>query len=220
MRSVGIAAVLALTLAYPIRPSHGRESTAPRIVAIDAGRQDSLLVCTIRLEGVPDRRSRDTLASGLPAALSIALMFEDENGRIVHSGRVSVRLEPDLLGAAVRVRTPLWESTLSDLSALQASLETLGPLPVAELADLGGAGRIHALLAIHPLAPDEVAWARDLLTGEVEEAPDGRREVSVGVGTLFRYFLGRGDRTQWVSEARSDELQLDRLEAASPALER
>lgn len=211
MRLAWYAVALALLLASPVQPTLGRETDTPRIVAVDAARQDSLLVCTLRLEGVPDRRSRDTLASGLPAALSIALIFEDEDGRIMRSGRVSVRFEPDMLGTAVRVRTPFWDSTQPDLTALQTSLASLGPLPVADFAALGKRGRIRALLAIHPLAPDEVAWARDLLTGEVDEATDGRREVSVGVGALFRYFLGRSDRTAWVCEARSGLFQLDSL---------
>ncbi|MFN8547413.1 MAG: hypothetical protein U0527_05435 [Candidatus Eisenbacteria bacterium] len=193
-------------LALPARAVAARGGDgAVEIVEVVPARSESLLVCTLRLRGLPDSRARETLASGLPSALVIGFTLFNSRGHDLLANRVEVRLEPELLGSSVAVRTPLWRATAPDLGLLDSLLTSLGPLPVCSLRSTpeGTELKLRAELAIHPLAPAEAAWAQDVLSGGSSEASLDRHEVSIGVGALVRYFLGVTEQERWVTRAVS-----------------
>lgn len=175
------------------------------ILSVAPARTDSLLVCTLGLRGLPDSRVRETLASGLPSALVIGFTLRTPRGRDFAADRVEVRLEPELLGSNIAVRTPLWRVTAPDLAKLDSLLMHLGPLPVCALrfAPRDEELELRAQLAVYPLAPAEAAWAQEVLSGDSNEGSLDRHEVSIGVGTLMRYFLGHAEQERWAARALS-----------------
>lgn len=197
LRTLAVTLVLALTSAM----------AAPAKVSVDAvrpARTDTLVVCHLDTRGLPDDPSRETLASGLPSALVVALTLENEDGDELGTRRLEIRLEPDLWEGTLLVRTPLSDHRLDSVDDLPAFLGALGPLPVAPVSALptGGRWRLRARLAVHPLAPTEVARVRQLFTEErTREA--SRQEVSVGLRSLVNVFFGDPPDEDWVDDARS-----------------
>jgi hypothetical protein len=174
------------------------------ITAVHVARTDTLVVCHLDTRGLPDPPSRDTLASGLPSALVLALTLEDDRGDRVGTRRVEVRLEPDLWEGTLVVKTPLADHRLASVDELPAFLATLGPLPVAPVSALSPSRRwrLRVQLAVHPLAPTEVARVRQIFTEE--RAPvSSRQEVSVGLRSLVNVFFGDPPDEEWVDDARS-----------------
>jgi len=193
-----------------------------RIESIEPARIDSALVCTVRMVGLPDEASRETLASGLPSAMTMAFSLIDERGRERQVSQVEIRLDPDLWENVLILRTPLIEHRVAAIDDVVRLLAALGPLPVAPMTRLPGgfvserraAVRLRARLAIHPLAPTEFRRVSELFGADAPASDPDRREVSVGLGTLFRYFLGERSGERWVTEATSAAFTW--LELAAP----
>jgi len=171
---------------------------------VTPSRTDTLLVCTLRTAGLPDARSRETLASGLPSAIVVALTLFDASGHERGTSRAEIRIEPDLWENLFVLRMPTADLRLSSLEEVAAHLAEMSPLPVAplRLVDAVGALTLRARLAVHPLAPTEKRRVHALFGGGTDE-PD-RREVSVGLGSLVRYFLGRSPDETWRASASSE----------------
>lgn len=175
-----------------------------RIVAVEPGRPDSALTCTVLTAGLPDARSRETLASGLPSALTLSIALLDERGRERSHAVAEVRIEPDPWERAFVVRAPFGRLRVANLDELSAQLRRLGPLPLPLPA--GGApreARVRVRLAVHPLAPAEADRARSLYVGGAAGNGAERREVSAGMGTLLRWFVGRAPESAWRAEGTS-----------------
>ncbi len=173
------------------------------IVSIEPVREDSLLVCTLNTDGLPDAPSVETLESGLPSALVVALALIDRSGHELGGSRAEIRIEPDLWEEEWVLRTPRLDLRLSSIEEVAEHLARLGPLPVLPIDLLSDRAtvRIRARLAVHPLAPAEILKVRALFGGQGSD-PD-RREVSVGLGSLIRVFLGGQPEEDWVAEAFS-----------------
>lgn len=176
------------------------------IVDLEPGRRDSLMVCTLETRGLPDPRSAETLESGLPSALVIAFSLIGANGDEVGHSRVEVRIEPDLWEQVFVIRTPFLDQRVESLDEVTSFLGRLGPLPVLPMGDLDWAAplRLRSRLAVHPLAPAEIERVQSLFGGDsgTDDEPD-RREVSVGLGSLVRYFLGGHPDEDWVTDVTS-----------------
>jgi hypothetical protein len=181
------------------------------IDTIEPALADSTLVCTVRLHGLPDAASRETLESGLPSALVVAFSILDERGREEQISRIDVRIEPDLWEEVLVMRTPLSEWRVSSIEEVAAQLEELGPLPVISMAHplvaecVAGEARLRlrARLAVHPLAPTEFERVSEVFGGQGESSDPNRREVSVGLGSLFRYFMRGQPDEDWVAQGES-----------------
>lgn len=201
------AAFAASFAAASAAPAHADADV--RIVGVEPGRPDSALTCTVLTAGLPDARSRETLASGLPSALTLSLALLDERGRERATAIAEVRIEPDPWERAFVVRAPFGRLRVANLDELAAQLRRLGPIPLPRPA-AGGApreARVRVRLAVHPLAPAEADRARALYVGGAASGAAGnggeRREVSAGMSTLLRWFVGRAPESAWRAEGVS-----------------
>lgn len=192
------AGVLAATVAH----------AQVRITGLEATRDDSLLSCTIATSGLPDAASLETLASGLPSSLTMSIALLDASGHERGGSTCEIRIEPDPWERGFRVSGPAFARRAGDLEALRAVLQRIGPLPIARLARLDPRTppRLRVRLAIHALAPAEVERAHALFSGDMAGNGADRREVSTGVGTLLRFFLGPASSARWSVEAVSAPL--------------
>jgi hypothetical protein len=184
-----------------------------RIEAVEPAVNDSTLVCTLHTRGLPDPESRETLLSGLPSALIVAFSLLDGLGRELDISRVEIRIEPDLWEQTLILRTPLGDRQAASLAEVSELLARMGPLPVLPLARIQAADelQIHARLAVEPLAASEYRRMTELFTGQEPSAEPNRREVSVGFGSLVRYFLGKKPEEDWVATGASPSFQWRQL---------
>lgn len=181
-----------------------------RITAVEPARTDSTLECVVRTSGLPDARSRETLASGLPSSLTLAVTVLDGAGRERGTTLAEVRIEPDPWERSFVVRTPVGRQRAASMEELAVLLRTIGPLPLPRTTgfDARRPGRVRVRLAVHALAPAEADRAHALFVGDVSGNGGERREVSAGLGTLLRYFLGRSPAEAWRAEGRSEPFDL------------
>jgi hypothetical protein len=202
----GTAAAVALAAAAPA-------IAAPAIVTVEAARRDSLLVCTLETRGLPDARSRETIASGLPSALLLAVELLDADGDLLAATRIPVRLEPDLVAEVFLLRTPFLDLRAGTLDELAALLTRLGPLPVLPLSGIDPRRivRLQARLAVYPLAPAEIARVHALFGTEQDAGREERQELSVGIGTLVRRLFGGDADEDWVCTQTSRAFRADTL---------
>lgn len=216
-RALG-AMVIAVSIARLLAavPAHAqdREAQGFTLLRITPARLDSVLVCTVDARGLPPPESRSTLESGLPSSLVVDLSLLDGDGDEITGRRTEIRLEPDLWEGVFHLRTPLIDHRCPDMDDLMRRLQRLGPLPLTPLAPLrlrpGDDLRVRARVAVHALAPEEKRGFVSLFRSEGDA---GRRETSVGIGRLFRFFLGREEDEPWVSEVRSAPFSLATLPA-------
>ncbi len=184
-----------------------RAASDPRVevASVEPARNDTMIVCTLVTSGLPDPPSRETLESGLPSSVTLALTVLDVTGNAVCDAQEEVRIEPDLWEETLLLRTPLFERRASSIEEIAGWLARLGPIPVAPLAGLGGEEpfRIRVRLAVHPLAPAEIRRVRALFGGGDPEDDADRREVSIGFGSVLRYFLGKRPGEEWVADRTS-----------------
>jgi len=189
-------------LAFVLLLAFAAGAGEPRIKGVHLAARGSLLVCGVETEGLPDAPSRDTLASGLPSALVLWFTLLDPKGRDLGGTEAQVRIEPDLWENLFQIRTPALDRRVSSLAEVETVLASLDPIPVATLDELhqGVSYRMRVRLAVHPLAPAMIERARGLFTGETRYEDPRRREVSIGLGSLIRTFLGRPDEKDWTAE--------------------
>jgi hypothetical protein len=214
MRARIVAAALSLALAADASSvaARARATADVRLGAIEPATLDSMLVCHVATEGLPDARSTDTLLSGLPSALVFAFTILDASGRERGTLQTEVRIEPDLWEGILVVRSPLRNERAKTIEDVASILSNLGPLPVAPLRflDRETAARVRVRLAVFPLAPGELERVHSVLAGE-ETGEDDRQEVSVGLGALVRYFLGRSPEEEWLASGQSGFFRLSAL---------
>jgi|GEM_PF-5777970 len=179
--------------------------SAPAILVVSPAAADSLLVCGVATRGLPGGSSVETLRSGLPSALVFGFSLLDASGRTVGGSRAEVRIEPDLWEDLFLVKTPMYSTRLRSVDDVRGFLGNLGGLPVLPLERLArdASYRLRVRLAVYALAPSEVRRSRDRLTGGGELRDPDRREVSVGLNSLLKFFLGKEDEEPWEAEALS-----------------
>jgi hypothetical protein len=202
-----LAGVLLALGPLGLAPEGASSDTDPvAIVSVTPAVQNSTLVCGVATRGLPDLPSRETLLSGLPSALVLGFSVFDDAGRIMGGSRAEIRIEPDLWEEIFLVRTPSTAHRLKSLRDVESMLAHVNPIPILPLAKLRAdlPYRVRVRLAVHPLAPSEIQRSRDLVAGEAAGLDDpNRREFSVGLNSLFRFFLGKADDEKWVTEATS-----------------
>jgi len=176
-----------------------------RILGVDPERSGSALTCVVRTRGLPDPPALETLSSGLPSSLSLALALVEPSGRERGGTRIEIRIEPDPWERSFRIRWPGAEHHAADLAEVARRLERLGPFTVAILERSGGPRslRVRARILTHALAPAETEQAHALFAGDMGAGGAERRETSVGLSSLLRFFLGRGPAGRWDATATS-----------------
>ncbi|MBA4378632.1 MAG: hypothetical protein C0395_08305 [Gemmatimonas sp.] len=200
MRARGIRTATALALLLVLDGGGLARAQAPRILALEPARTDSLLVCRLRTSGLPGAEILSTLRSGLSSAVDLQLEVLDGRGRAIDGRVLRLRLDYDLWDEVFSIAQDDRGTTrLPDDAALRAWFERTPWLPVAPLAALANTGpvRLRAALRLHAIAPSE----RERL-GEVVSGPDGQ-EVSLGLGKLIRYFYRGGARARDGATAES-----------------
>lgn len=212
-----LAAVLACALAACAPAAVGAAQGPPvRIVGIEPSRHDSTLECTVVTSGLPDDRSRETMASGLPSSLTLSIALLDASGRARAGARAEIRVEPDPWERAFDVHAPFLRERVASLEELAARLRRLGPLPVAPLRalDVGRPMRLRVRLDVHALAPTEADRAHALVVGDLSGNGADRREVSAGFGSLLQFFLRRAPAGE--SSVQATSLPFDAAALARP----
>lgn len=176
-----------------------------RIVGLEPSLTDGTLHCTVLTSGLPDGPTRETLTSGLPSSLTLSMTLIDASGRERAGSQTEVRIEPDPWEHTFLLRWPAMQRRVSDLDELTAALRRVGPLPVASLRQVDPRAplRIRVQLTIHALAPAEADRAHALFAGDLSGNGADRREVSAGMGSLLRFFLGRRPNARWDAQATS-----------------
>ena len=205
--------LLLLLAAGPSAAAQAERATPVEILAVEPACLDTLLACTLRISGLPDAPSRETISSGLPSALVVAFEVEDDAGETLLETRIPIRIEPDWLTEAFVVRTPFIELRAETLSELSDLLAHLGPMPVAPLRriDPRQVIRVQSRLAIHPLAPAEIERVHALFGGDRDGGRENRQELSIGIGTLVRRLLGNEPDEDWIAAETSRAFRADTL---------
>ncbi|MCA9755636.1 MAG: hypothetical protein KDA27_07535 [Candidatus Eisenbacteria bacterium] len=166
-------------------------SDEPTLVAIDAARRGNEVVCALETLGLPGLLAEDTMARGLPIDLIVDIELTIAGRSDDVRSRHIVRVQPDLWDGDLRLLTSEVELRFADLSALRHGLSSLGPFPCADADVLSGGSRffLEVSLSVDPTADggDGSPWG---LFDDDETSPD--RERSIGLGRLFRFFLGHG----------------------------
>ncbi len=184
-RSRAVAALVLLAFAAPARAED------PAVVAVEPARRESLLVCRLRTQGLPGEKILSTLHSGLASAIDFQLEVAAADGRVVASRVVRLRLVYDLWEEVFVVTHDGAEARIDDDDALAGWLAEPPWLPVAPLAALAGSHglRLRAGLRLHTIDPSERTRLEEVVAGPEDH------EVSVGLGTLIRFFYkgGRDD---------------------------
>jgi hypothetical protein len=184
------------------------------ILEVEPGLCDSLLVCTLDAKGLPDEPSRETLLSGLPSSIIVALSLLDAEGDERAHSLAEVRVEPDLWEQIFVVKMPMVERRVDSIEEVAALLERLGPIPLIAIQGFAGAGpwRIRSRLAVRPLASAEILRVETLLAGRREGDEPDRQEVSVGLAALLRLVFGGRANDEWVADAVSRPFLPESLE--------
>lgn len=204
-----MAPMLAAVALLAAAPAHAQI----QLVAVEPARDEANVLCHVRTTGLPDARSRETLASGLPSSLTLTFALVDRAGRERGGSTAEIRIEPDPWERTFVVRGPRMELRAASLDELSAVLGRMGPFPVAPLARLEGRRtlRVRVKLAVHALAPAEAERAHALFSGDMGVGGADRREVSAGLGSLLRFFLGRTPAGPWSAEAVSPAVDASTL---------
>lgn len=205
--------VIAMVVAVVVRGA-GAASAAevadagpPRVIAVEPGRDRGLLVCRLATAGLPGERLVSSMRSGLVSAIDVDLELLDARERVVGDSRLTLRLAFDLWEEVFAVETDGERRRFPDLAALEAFLADLRALPIAPLPALARDGRlrVRAGIALHPVAPSELARVGEVIGAATPD--DGRggggQEVSVSLGRLIRLFYRRGDRPAPAAEGLS-----------------
>lgn len=188
-----------------------------RIASVEPARTDSLLVCILRTVGLPDVPSRETLESGLPSSIVLRYTLLDHDGEEIADAQTEIRIEPDLWEEVILLKTPLFDRRLSSIGELASELEQFGPLPVLPLPNraLGNSMQLRVRLAVHPLARTQIRKVHSLFGRSERQEGEDRREVSIGLGALVRFFLGREEGEDWIADAISMPFSVTGLEKIS-----
>lgn len=186
MRSaaLGAAVVLAACAAAAGQPS------LDEVIPLRLGDR---LAADVRTSDLPGERLESSLASGLPSAIELHLEALDRKSRRVAEGNLFWRITWDLWDEVLRVEGPGGEQRLAGPAALEEYLANLSHLPVAPWASLDGTAshRLRARCRLHPVAPRETERLSRWVAGEEPVPRRGdpdRREVSVGLGEVIRFF--------------------------------
>lgn len=168
-------------------------ATGPSLDSVAPARRGDILAAEVRTSGLPGERLEASIASGLPSAIEVHLEALDGKNRRVAEGILFWRITWDLWEEVLRVEGPHAEQRLDGLASLGAFLAKLEHLPVGPFASLDPAERhrLRARCRLHPVAPRETERLSRWVAGE-EPAPSrgetDRREVSVGLGEVIRFF--------------------------------
>ena len=160
----------------------------PAVVAVEPARRESLLVCRLRTQGLPGEKILSTLHSGLASAIDLQLEVAAADGRVVASRVVRLRLVYDLWEEVFVVTHDGAEARVDDDDALAGWLAEPPWLPVAPLAALAGSRDCGCApgLQLHTIEPSERTRLEEVVAGPEDH------EVSVGLGTLIRFFYKGG----------------------------
>jgi hypothetical protein len=75
--------------------------------------------------------------------------------------------------------------------------------------------QLRVQLAVHPLAPTQIKKVRSLFDRSPDDQSEDRREVSIGLGTLVRFFLGRQEEEEWIADSISRPFSIPTLDELS-----
>ncbi len=168
-------------------------AAAPSLDTVTPVRLGDLLAADVVTSGLPGERLESSIASGLPSAIEVHLEALDRRNRRVAEADLFWRITWDLWEEVLRVEGPGAEHRLDGPGSLGAFLANLQQLPVGPFASLDAAERhrLRARCRLHPVAPRETERLSRWVAGEEPLPRRGdpdRREVSVGLGEVIRFF--------------------------------
>lgn len=171
-------------------------ASEPTVTAVSPVRDDDgRLACRLLADGLPGERIESSLLSGIVSAVDLDVDVLDVRDRRIARARVTLLLAFDLWDETYTVRVDGAEHRLPDLEGLRAWLSRPPALPLLPLADLRAAEAplsMRAALTLHPIAPKDRRRVRDVIAGS---GADDRREATVSLGRLIRFFHRDGDET-------------------------
>ena len=207
---LGAAGFLAVSSVFPA--ANAEERPEPTLVRVVPALTDSLLICTLETDGLPDYRSLETLTSGLPSSLTIVVSLLDGQGKEHTRVESEIRMVPDPLEGHITLDAPFGTRRVPTLAGLSEILHAIGPFPVTLLHALPerSSMTLRARVRIHPLAPS-ASQSVQAMVGE--EDSGSRREFSIGIGSLLRYFLGQRSGERWDLDNSSPPFRREDLPA-------
>ena len=208
-----LTATLMLAATGAFAPPAFAQAGPPRIMGLEPSRSDTTLDCAVLTGGLPDRRARETLESGLPSSLTLSFVLLDATGRQRADRQAEIRIEPDPWERTYVVRLPSSTQRVGGFAELAAQLRRLGPMAVAPVQGLdpNRPMRLRVRLDVHPLAPEEADRAHSLFVGGTSGNGADRREVSTGFGSLLKFFLRRSPESQSTTEVTSAPFEPGKL---------
>lgn len=209
---LGLGAAGSLAASSAFLPAIAEEPSAPALVRVIPALMDSVVVCTLETDGLPGSRSLETLASGLPSSLTIVVSLLDGEGKEQTRAESEIRMVPDPLEGHITLDAPFWTRRAPSLAGLSEILHAIGPLPVTLVRSIPAHSSVtlRARVRIHPLAPSTSRRVQGMV-GKEEEG--SRREFSIGIGSLLRYFLGQRPEERWDLERSSPPFRREDLQA-------
>lgn len=189
--------LLLLALAAPVRAD-----TPPRAASVQLARADGQLVADIALDALFSPPVENTLKSGLPVVIDLAVELRPASG--ASTGRVlRSTLSYDVWEDRYRLEREANAWELPDLAALEVASARFTAEPLAALAALPpGPLSLHLRVAVDPLGGVQRERMVRWLSRTVSDPTDpGARELRLDLGALIgSVFSKKGDDAGWGPE--------------------
>lgn len=176
-------------------------------------RGENGLLCDLALSDLFTSPIENTLRSGLPVVVDIAMVIVPERG--TELGRLlRSELSYDVWEDVYTLRRAEGETTFTDFVALRQASRRYGRLALTELDEAKGSERLHFRLrvSVNPLGGSERRRMARWLAETVSD-PDvpANRELLLDLGGLIGSFFGDGDEAGWGEERSFGPYELSEL---------
>jgi hypothetical protein len=226
-----IAAAFLASILFGAGAAGASGEDAPRIVSVAPALRGEELVCDLETAGLPTEKAATSMQGGLPSGVEIVAELLDDGGNVLAQSRVFIRVAFDLWEEIYRIERegdgeaegP--EKRFETIASLRAFLASIEGLPVAPIAALAGGGRfrVRVDLVSHTIAPAERTRIGEWIAGETAAGPGGsgtardadEREVSLGLGSLIRFFYGGSSGARPAVSADSEWFRWEDLRRAA-----
>lgn len=168
----------------------------PEIVAVLPARGGESLYCAIQTEGVPSAEAIRSMEGGLPSSVDLSLRLLDDRSRLLFKNQISFRIAFDLWDEVFRVDSPVSSRRFDTIVAVERFMAGIDSVPIApwEALDSEGIYRIEVEMIHYAIAPAQATRIGEWISGDRSgvTGDPGNREVSLGLGSLIRFFYKEG----------------------------